>query len=220
MAQQLNGTIMIGGFGADSIGRKVFDLKITNSWPILSISTQQPQLFRNWDGVVSQIQNPFQHLSLPTDLDIHLTQQQNHHFLHRGLVDNHGSLNYEFVYLFGWFSQPIGNYPQPIGTWHQAELFFLTPDQKFTSSTGIFVELFVHKKEDEIARILTEPFFDSSMRLISNHEPVAVRTYLFKELIRTPNPRVTPNFYLSTRYGFWESINNQSLIVIKSITNK
>lgn len=61
MVQQLNGTMMICGFGADNIGRKVFDLKITNSWPILSINTQQPQFFRNWDGVVSQIQNPFQH---------------------------------------------------------------------------------------------------------------------------------------------------------------
>lgn len=210
---------MIGGFGADNVGRKVFDLKITNSWPILSISTKQPQFFRNLDGVISQIQNPFQHLSLPPDLDIHLSQKQNHHFLHRGLVDNNGNLNYEFVYLFGWLSQPIGNYPQPIGTWHQAELFFLTPDQRFTQQTGIFVELFVHKKENEIAKILAEPFFNSSMRLISNHEPVAVRTYIFRELIRASSPKVIPNFFLSMRYGFWESVNNQSFIIVKDIGN-
>ena len=43
MTQQLNGTIMIGSFGTDNIGRKVFDLKITNSWPIISISTKQSQ---------------------------------------------------------------------------------------------------------------------------------------------------------------------------------
>jgi len=34
---------MIGSFGTDNIGRKVFDLKITNSWPIISISTKQSQ---------------------------------------------------------------------------------------------------------------------------------------------------------------------------------
>lgn len=219
MTQQLNGTIMIGGSGINGICRKVFDLKITSTWPIISISIKQPQFFRNWDGTTTQIQNPFQHLSLPPDLDIHLSQKQNHHFLHRGLVNASGNLNYDFAYLLGWFSQPIGDYPQPIGAWYQAELFFLTPDQRFSDKTGIFVELFVHKKENEIAKILAEPFFDSSMRLISNHEPVAVRTYLFCQLIRQRNPRIVPNYFLSMRYGFWESSNNQSLIVVKSMGN-
>ncbi len=209
---------MICGLDTNNVSRKVFDLKITNSWPLLSISTKQPQFFRNWEGVISQIPNPFQHLSLPPDLNIHLSQKQNHHFLHRGLADNNGNLNYEFVYLFGWFSQPIGNYPQPIGAWRQAELFFLTPDRKFTPQTGIFVELFVHKNEDEVARILAEPFFDVNMRLISSHEPAAaIRTYIFKELVRVSNPRVMPNFFLSMRYGFWESVNNQSLIIVKAM---
>jgi hypothetical protein len=96
-------------------------------------------------------------------------------------------------------------------------IFFLTPDQWFTENSGIFVELFVHKDQDEINRILGESFMVPTMRLVSNHEPVAIRTYRFKEMIRKQNPKVIPNFYLSMRYGFWECQNRQSLIIIKAL---
>jgi hypothetical protein len=122
MSQKQNGTVMICGYGSDNIARKVFDLKITNTWPIISISTKLPQFFRNWDGQITQIQNPNQHLSIPPDLNIHLSPS--YQFLHRNLVDNGGNLTVDFAYLFGWFSQPIENYPQPIGLWYQAEFFF------------------------------------------------------------------------------------------------
>jgi hypothetical protein len=118
----------------------------------------------------------------------------------------------------GWFSQPVSNYRELIGRWDQAELFFLNPDQLFSLQTGLFVELFVHKEENEIQRILSEPSIIPTMRFISNHEPHALRTYFFKDLIRQNNPRVDPNFYLSMRYGFWECTNNQSLIIVKALS--
>ncbi|MBD3360058.1 MAG: hypothetical protein GF365_05130 [Candidatus Buchananbacteria bacterium] len=214
MSNKLNGTIMIGGFGPDNIGRKVFDLKITNSWPIISISTKQPQFYHDWNGKVNKIDPPNQHLSIPPDLNIHLSP--NYQFLHRDLVDDQGNLTVDFAYLFGWFSSPISNYPEPKGQWYQAELFFLNPDETFSENTGIFVELLVHKAEDEINRVLNEPFSFSKMRLISNNEAYAMRTYKFSELIRK-KVEVTPNFYLSMRYGFYECDTGRTIILVKSI---
>ncbi|MEK7532127.1 MAG: hypothetical protein AAB579_00770 [Patescibacteria group bacterium] len=61
-AQQLNGTIMIGGSGADGVCRKVFDLKITSTWPIISISTKQPPV-SNRDKSYGKLISPLKNLS-------------------------------------------------------------------------------------------------------------------------------------------------------------
>lgn len=214
MKRKHNGIILIGGFGQDGTGRKVFDLKVTNTFPIISINTQEPQFFVNADGEITEFSIRNQHISIPPDLNIHLTPS--YHFLHKDIINESGLVKNDFVYLFGWFSKPIDLFKNFTGTYDQAMLFFLTPDKNFNSQTGLFVELFAHNQHNEVDRIMAEPTADETVRYISNHEQYPVTTIKFSELIRAENPKITPQFYLSLRYGFWEPPDNKSYILLKA----
>lgn len=66
-----NGTIMILGPDINNVGRKVFDLKITQTFPIISINRAGSILSsrKTKDMAIEK----YDHLSIPPDLNLHLT---------------------------------------------------------------------------------------------------------------------------------------------------
>ena len=64
-----NGTIMILGPDEENIGRKVFDLKIMQTFPIISIDKNNSILLTK-DLKETSI-NGYDHLSIPPDINLH-----------------------------------------------------------------------------------------------------------------------------------------------------
>lgn len=221
MAKKLNGTLMVCSFGNDNTARKVFDLKVTNTWPILSISKKHPQFFRDNSGKTIPIVKPFQHISIPPDLRLHLTEQSSgfHYFLYNGLVNTDGTLKNDFVHLLSWLSLPIDKYPQPRGKWQGAELHIFKKDEVFTQRTGIFIDLFAHNNENVDERLSEIPFLNSTMRFFHDNA-IKGRIIRFKDLIRKQNLKIVPKFYLTLRYGFWECLENNCVIYLPLIKIK
>ena len=200
------------------MGKKVFDLKITDSWPILTIDANQPQFFMDSTGNLTNSKICYQHLSIPPDLALHLTAKNGRRFLRNALTKSDGSLSDNFLHLFSWLSQPIVNCPPPIGSWNGAVMITMPPDSKFTANTGIFVDFFAHRNKEE-TQIANYPYAEPSMRVVQDKTP-NILTGRFVELIRKRGPQPSPDFYLSMRFGFWESLQNQWVIVFPNAKNK
>ncbi len=202
-----NGTIMIGGSDSNDNFRKVFDLKITNGFPI--ISTTDKDLSIECNNKIINHTN-INHISIPADLNIHLTGKQNEHYFFIERITNNGLLNSDSYNIFSLFSMPIENYDFPVGTWNQAEIFGIKKDGLFNNKTGMFVEFFVFKNSFDLNTLnALYPFKDSSMR-----EPYILGPYNFSEIIRKDRKNIKPDFKFVTRVGFYENTDNESKIII------
>lgn len=209
-----NGTIMILGPDDSNVGRKVFDLKITQTFPIISIDRRGSYIlskgFRKIDI------NEYDHFSIPTDLNLHLTSntgKQKHLKFKTELVDYRtGFLKINLLHLFTWMSCPISFYQQPHGIWYQAEIIFPPKDSLYTESTGIFIDFFVHNYSTE-EKIKSYKLFDSAMRLVGDNSGYIIGPYEFSDLIRG-NHSFSPKFLFSLRFGFYENHENNSKIYI------
>jgi hypothetical protein len=209
-----NGTIMILGADDKNIGRKVFDLKIMQTFPIISIDKDN-SIFVNKNLKEVSISG-YDHLSIPPDLNLHLTD---HHGLERHLnfqtnfVDySSGLLKNKFLHLFTWMSKPISLYRQPHGTWHQAQIRFPPKDNLFTVNTGIFVDFFVHNIPDKTI-VSDYKLFNKTMRLVGDNSDYIIGPYDFEQLIRGKH-RFIPKFSFSARFGYYENLSNSSKIYI------
>lgn len=209
-----NGTIMILGADDQNIGRKVFDLKVMQTFPIISIDNDDSILVTK-DLKEIPISG-YDHLSIPPDLNLHLT---NHRGLERHLkfktdfVDHDSGLLKEgFLHLFTWMSKPISSYREPRGVWHQAQMIFPPKDNLFTANTGIFVDFFVHNTPDKTI-VGDYQLFDSAMRLVGDNSGYIIGPYEFEHLVRGKH-RFIPKFYFSARFGYYENLSGSSKIYI------
>ena len=133
---------MILGADDRDIGRKVFDLKIMQTFPIISIDNDNSILVTK--NLEEMPISGYDHLSIPPDLNLHLTSHgglERHLKFKTDFVDyNTGLLKNNFLHLFTWLSKPISLYREPHGTWNQAQMIFPPKDDLFTTNTGIFVD--------------------------------------------------------------------------------
>lgn len=92
---------MILGPDQNSIGKKVFDLKIIQTFPIITTDSGKTKLIA--DGTEIEIDD-YQHFSIPPDLGLHLTKSlgDNRHLrFNLNLVNSEeGILQEDFVRLF------------------------------------------------------------------------------------------------------------------------
>jgi hypothetical protein len=205
---------MIIGPGADSIERKVFDLKITQTFPIISIESGGARLFSK--KIKDLPIEEYNHLSIPPDLNLHLTRDtgDEKHLKFKTEVVNYdsGLLKIDFLPLFTWMSAPISNYRQPHGTWNQAQLIFPPKDSKYSNSTGIFVDFFVHNYHAENL-IKKHKLLNPTMRLVGDNSGYIIGPYELSETIRG-NHSFSPKFLFSLRFGFYENKDGYSKIHI------
>ena len=201
------GTIMILGPDDQGIGRKVFDLKIIQTFPIFNIKSPKTRLISEKRDI--KIDN-YQHLSIPPDLNIHLTEgsgkKGGHLYFKIDLVDlEKGRLKKDFAHLFTWCSEPILNYQQPHGQWYQAELFCLAKDKDFTKKTGIFIDFFVHNKIQNVNNIINHPCLYKTMRCIYDDRGklIIIGPHKFNEIVRGDH-YIKANFYFTIRFGYYE----------------
>ena len=209
-----NGTIMILGPDVSNIGRKVFDLKIMQTFPIISIDRGGSRLLSRKAKEIPI--DEYDHLSIPPDLNLHLTRNTgNKRYLkfRTELVDyKSGLLKVDLLHLFTWMSSPVSLYREPRGTWHQAQLIFPPKDSRYSNSTSIFVDFFVHNYPCEDS-IKNYKLFDSAMRLVGDNSGYIVGPYEFSQLVRG-NHKFSPKFLFSLRFGFYENEEGHSTIYV------
>ncbi len=205
---------MILGPDKESIGRKVFDLKIIQTFPILTTDSGKTKLMA--DGTETEIDD-YQHFSIPPDLGLHLTKTlgENRHLrFNTNLVNQkEGTLTEDFVRLFTWCSRPISNYRQPIGKWCQAQIICLPKDTQFTNNTGIFIDFFVHKNREDAQKIPQLPYLDSRMRYIGDNSGNITGPYEFNKIVRG-NHEVKPNYLFTIRFGYHEADNDFAILEV------
>jgi hypothetical protein len=209
-----NGTIMILGADDKDVGRKVFDLKVMQTFPIISVDDNDSTLITK-DFKETPI-NGYDHLSIPPDLNLHLTKNNGldrHLNFKTDLVDfDSGLLRNNFLHLFTWMSKPISTYHEPHGTWYQAQMIFPPKDKLFTTSTSIFVDFFVHNFPDK-KMVNDHALFDKTMRLVGDNSGYIIGPYDFEQLVRGSH-RFTPKFSFSARFGYYENSTDSSKIYI------
>ncbi len=209
-----NGTIMILGADDNNAGRKVFDLKVMQTFPIISIDDDNSILITG-DLKETSI-NGYDHLSIPPDLNLHFTKNDglNRHLNFKtDFVDfDSGLLRENFLHLFTWMSKPISEYREPRGTWHQAQIIFPPKDKLFTISSSIFVDFFVHNYPNETA-VNNHVLINNTMRLVGDNNGYIIGPYNFEQLIRGSH-WFTPKFYFSARFGYYENLTGFSKIYI------
>ena len=205
---------MILGPDRDFIGRKVFDLKITQTFPIITTESGKTKLKTKKEEIDIK---EYQHLSIPPDLNLHLTKSigdKRHLSFYIDLVNhNNGTLKEDLVHLFTWCSRQISNYRKPIGTWEQAQIIFPSKDNKFTENTGIFIDFFVHKRPEETQLIQHYPYLFESMRFAGvNHRNLS-GPYQFNEIVRGKH-RVISNYLFTIRFGYYETESDCAILNI------
>ena len=209
-----NGTIMILGADDKNVGRKVFDLKVMQTFPIISIDNDNSILVTK-DLKETSI-NGYDHLSIPPDLNLHLTENgglDRHLNFETDFVDfDSGLLRENFLHLFTWMSKPISEYREPHGTWYQGQMIFPPKDKLFTINSSIFVDFFVHNYSNEAA-VNNHICTDKTMRLVGDNSGYIVGPYDFEQFIRGSH-RFTPKFSFSARFGYYENLTGFSKIYI------
>jgi hypothetical protein len=207
-----NGIVLIGGFGSDGVARRVFDMQIMNQWPIIPLPKTINQIHRDWSGN-NHGQKIHDHLSIPPDLELHFSPS--HDKVTENLVDLNGELKKDLMHLVSWSSQPISNYPK-LGNMQKeggSALLFLMADSKFTSKTGIFVDIFAHRSLAQIQDVISAPFQNETMRY-SLPSDRSVLPMWYKDILRHKNPRVDPKFFLTLRFGLWECEDENAIFAI------
>lgn len=207
-----NGTIMILAPDKKDIGRKVFDLKIIQSFPIITTDANTTKLItENGEENIMD----YQHLSIPPDLNLHLTKssgKDRHLNFDINLVNGeNGTINRDFVRLFTWCSSPINNYKQPIGKWFQAQIICLGKDSEFTDNTGVFIDFFVHKTPQDIEKISQTPYRFENMRFVGDRHGNIIGPYKFNEIVRGHH-KIEANYFFTIRFGYAEIHDQQAVL--------
>ncbi|MBD3311112.1 MAG: hypothetical protein GF349_01280 [Candidatus Magasanikbacteria bacterium] len=210
-----NGTIMILGPDKNNIARKVFDLKIMQTFPIISIDKDNSILVTEDSKDISI--SGYDHLSIPPDINLHLTNNKTLDNKHLNFVTNFvdydsGLLKKDFLHIFTWMSKPISNYREPHGTWNQAQIIFPPKDNLFSENTAIFVDFFVHNFP-HVDIINDYILVDKMMRLVGDNSGYIIGPYEFEQVIRGLH-RFIPKFSFSLRFGYYENLIGSSKIFI------
>jgi len=194
-----------GIIGILCASNKVVDLKITNSLPMIALEDKSCLVVENQKRDISG----FQHLSIPSDLCIHLTkrvsgdQQTEYVFFDSPQLQSiFSDADMTFRLLFTYVSPPINLTPKFQGKWEQAAIISPFPDNDFDSKrTRVFFDFIVHT-ENTSGNLPTIPFATEGMRLAYDRHGCIFGPYLFDGLQR--KPRVSSDLFFSVRYGYVE----------------
>ena len=186
--------------------RKAIDLKVTNSFPMVALQPKASLVVQDKETIDI---SGFQHLSIPSDLSIHLTRRDK------------GSERPEYVFfdapklqsllemelpspqrLFTFVGAPVHLNPQLQGVWQQAAILSPLTDADYDASrTRAFIDFFVHQ-DPKVDVLVNQNFATQGMRLAYDRTGCIFGPYAFDGLQR--NPRVTSPWLFSIRYGYAE----------------
>ncbi len=205
-----SGTLMVIGEGEDWTDRKVFEIKVVNTFPIITITSHKTKLIANWDSIDI---DDYQHFSIPPDLSLHLTKSKGnnpHLWFDTNIVHTNGTLNHnpEIIRLFTWCSCPISQYSKPTGKYFQAELICLWKDIGFTKNTGIFIDFLVHELPNHMSLAPGLSYLYEGMRPIDNN---IVWPYQFNQIVRWKH-KIKANYYFTIRLWYYEANTDYAIL--------
>jgi len=135
-----------------NIARKVFDIKFTTAYPTITLPLEQ-NLFVVNSGV-SYLPGRFQHITIPPDLNLHLTNEKNkkdYIFFKNDeiLFDDYGVLKKDFIKLITVTYQNIDNCPIFTNKKYKACFMMAFAKMKhWNNHTHFSMEIFALKEEN------------------------------------------------------------------------
>jgi hypothetical protein len=181
---------------------KMIDLKITNSFPLLTIGKNTSLIFKNSPEICYE---DYQHFSIPSDLNIHLTANKKDHifFVHEQ-IQSELEKN-KAIHLFTYVSKKYENC-EPLGKhkWNGAAIISPFTDEYFSIKTSrLWIDFIIHEKNAKIETNNTE-FFLSNMRLACDREGYMVGPFSFESIQRKSKGQID-DLAFSIRMGFCEN---------------
>jgi hypothetical protein len=200
----VNGIIAMLLPGSDGVGRKAFDLKVTNSFALIALGPGS-YLFRPPSTLTPLAE--YQHLTIPPDLHVHATASGNttaRLTVSRSIVRKDGSVSRGCHHIVTYVTAPADACRPLIGRWNGAALLSPHPDAAYTPTrTRLVVDFFVHQQPQQVSHVQRRACAVPGTRLAADNHGSSFGPYMFREVSR--NGRVEPQFWFTLRMGYLDS---------------
>lgn len=206
-----NGAILI--IGNQTIpGPKLLDIKITNSFPLINLESKS-FLIKSSSVNDTESINGYDHLSIPPDLRLHLTGNNNRRlFFDAGRVWDFLDNNDDGVFhYFTFIGLPFKKTKPIVGhgetkKWYGAEIILPPKDGKFSPETRIVIDIFLHTSPNSV-NSGSPPFVFSDIRSVLNNNTNIIVSYTLESLLRKKK-HFNKDVYLSIRMGYIDIENS------------
>ena len=182
-------------------GYKLLDIEITNTFPLIAL-TQRTHLVLNSNE--AQVLNGFEHLSVPPDLRLHISSNEEHLFFNVNevweMLNRKNSIPYRLFTIVGL--PAINASPLGAGIWNEAMVIPPLTDSDFSQSTRLFVDFFIHHDNCSYSAILNYPFVHFKMRLARTRSGSSLETVHLSEIQRKAVQFA--DIFITLRFGYVE----------------
>jgi hypothetical protein len=200
----LNGIIGILLAGSNGVARKAFDLKVTNSFALIALSTNS-YLLRPPSTLTPLFR--YQHLTIPPDLHVHATAADGKAprlTISNPIVRPDGSVPSGCHRVVTYVTAPADEYAPLRGPRKGAALLSPLPDASYTpASTRLVVDMFVHQTPEESGLVSSQAHVLQYTRPAADRTGSCFRPYLFREVSRRGT--IEPRFWFTLRMGYLDS---------------
>lgn len=193
-------------------GPMLLRIEIANTFPIIPLGSS-PILIHQ-DGTEEELQG-YDHLSLPSDLRLHLSHRDTHIFFDVAPIWHaleHGTL--PLTHLCTHIGLPHKRTPPVVApgtskTWFGAEFISPFRDAAFTDLTRLFIDIFIHTIDVPHESISAFPFLMPHMRLATDRTSSIIGPYAF-ESIQRRKTTTYEGLGFSIRFGYVDMADNDS----------
>jgi hypothetical protein len=195
--------------------RKVVDLKITNSFPLIALEPKATLIAENKTKIDV---SGFQHFALPADLSIHLTKRSpggdppEYVFFDSPKLQHIATRSLQSPFLmFTYISAPILMNRPFQGVWDQAVIISPLPDKAYDPRiTRVFIDFFVHAGESTRAITATNLAVEG-MRVAPDRRGFLFGPFAFEDVQR--RTKSTSDLFFTLRFGFVEMTVGQDCFI-------
>jgi hypothetical protein len=200
----VNGIIAVLLPGSDGVGRKAFDLKITNSFALVALGIGS-YLLRPPSTLTSLAE--YQHLTIPPDLHVHATASGHataRLTVSKPIVRQDGSIPDGCHHVVTYVTAPADACRPLTGRWKGGVLLSPHPDAVYTpTSTRLVVDFFVHQPPQQMSQVQSRACAMPGTRPAADNHGSCFGPYMFREVSR--NGRVEPQFWFTLRMAYLDS---------------
>jgi hypothetical protein len=188
---------------APELSRQVIDVKITDSLPLIALSSTLRLIGRDgsWEDL-----SGYQHLSIPGDLRVHLTPKKGvglrYRFL-KSILDQPTAARAGVTRAFTYVSPVIEQCrAMPHGRWEGGSAIISPlPDAGYSPAlTRLFVDFLVHRDLNR-PELTDAPFALQGMRPAPDRTDYRLGPFEFRTLHRK---QMSLDVFFTLRWGYWE----------------
>lgn len=194
-------------------GFKLLDIEITNSYPLIALTPRTNLICSERRYLI----NNYNHLTIPPDFRLHLTSLCNRVFFDiaslQDFLYGKGTSLFHYFTVVGLPSSralPLIP-PEKTRTWHGAMIISPFKDEKFNSSTRLFIDFFLHYLPMNFNTVYRAPFAAPNMRLAFDRHGAIIGPHSFADMQRRKKPE--QDVFFTMRFGFVEFPNDEEMYI-------